>query len=95
MIRDGSALARSPLFARNVGQEMSEPGAAWLASPDKDIDMQRVQTDVLGLLSPSPTEIDDLIRHCTVPAAAIMAALTQLELALRVEFLPGNRVCRL
>jgi DNA processing protein len=88
-------LGRSPLFARSVGQEMSEPGAAWLTAPDKDIDMQRVQTDVLGLLSPSPTDIDDLIRHCTVPAAAVMAGLTQLELALRVEFLPGNRVCRL
>ncbi len=88
-------LGRSPLFARSVGQEMSEPGAAWLAAPDQDIDMHRVQTDVLGLLSPSPTDIDDLIRHCIVPAAAVMAVLTQLELALRVEFLPGNRVCRL
>jgi DNA processing protein len=87
-------LARLPLFARSVGQEMSEPDSAWLAAPEKDIDIMRVQTDVLGLLSSSPTEIDDLIRHCTVPAAAVMAALTQLELALRVEFLPGNRVCR-
>jgi DNA processing protein len=87
-------LGRSPLFARAVGQQMSEPGAAWLGLPDRDIDLIAVQSDVVALLSPSPTDIDDLIRHCTVPPAAIMAALTQLELALRVEFLPGNRVCR-
>jgi DNA processing protein len=87
-------LGRSPLFARAVGQQMSEPAAAWLGLPDRHIDLIAVQTDVVALLSPSPTDIDDLIRHCSVPPAAIMAALTQLELALRVEFLPGNRVCR-
>jgi DNA processing protein len=87
-------LGRSPLFARAVGQQMSEPGADWLGLPDRHIDLIAVQTDVVALLSPSPTDIDDLIRHCTVPPAAVIAALTQLELALRVEFLPGNRVCR-
>ena len=87
-------LGRSPLFARAVGQQMSEPDAAWLGLADRHIDLIAVQTDVVALLSPSPTDIDDLIRHCTVPPAAVIAALTQLELALKVEFLPGNRVCR-
>jgi DNA processing protein len=87
-------LARSPLFAREVGQEMSEPPTVWQGLPAGDIDIATLQTDVLALLSPSPTDIDDLIRHCTVSAAAVMAALTTLELGLRVEFLPGNRVSR-
>ena len=47
---------------------------------------------MLDLLGPSPTLVDDLIRRCQFSPAAVMAALLELELAGRVETLPGNRV---
>jgi DNA processing protein len=48
---------------------------------------------VLQLLSPAPTSVDDLLRHCQFTSqAAFLAALLDLELGGVVESLPGNRV---
>ena len=47
---------------------------------------------VLALLGPAPTAVDDLLRRCQFSASAVMAALLELELAGRVEALPGNRI---
>jgi len=88
-------LARSPLFARDTGQGFAQHQLAWEAPSAPDIDISRVQAELASLLSPSPTDVDALIRQSAFPAAAVMAALMQLELGLIVEFLPGNRVCRI
>jgi DNA processing protein len=50
---------------------------------------------VIELLQSSPTPVDDLVRRCQFSAAAVMVALLELELAGRVETLPGNRVALL
>jgi DNA processing protein len=50
---------------------------------------------VLSLLSPEPTMVDDLVRHCHLSASATLAVLLELELAGRVESLPGSRVALL
>ncbi len=89
-----TGLARTPLFARSTAQELSDETPPWDLPPDPDIDIAAVQSNILGLLSPSPTDLDDLVRRSLLPASAVAAALMQLELALRVEVLPGNRVCR-
>lgn len=44
------------------------------------------------LLGPSPVEIDELVRQCAVPAAAVLAILLELELAGRLERHAGGRV---
>ena len=88
-------LARNPLFAREVGQGFAEAGAAWGDSAEDDAGMRSAQRAVLALLGPSPTELDELVRRSGVPAAVAIAALSNLELALKVEFLPGARVVRL
>jgi DNA processing protein len=56
---------------------------------------QITHAQVLELLESSPTPVDDLVRRCQFSAAAVMAALLELELAGRVETLPGNRVALL
>ncbi len=84
-------LSRSPLF-RHVGQGMSEEGEALDARPN---DVKRAQVELLWLLSASPTSLDELLRRSRFSPSAVMAALVQLELALKVEFLPGNTVCLL
>ncbi len=58
-------------------------------------DLDRARHEVLGLLGPSPTAVDDLIRRCQFSAAAVMSVLLDLEIAGRVEALPGNRVALL
>ena len=72
---------------------MSEPAVAPVCPPEQHL--PPVRADLLRLLSPSPSDIDVVIRHSQFAPAAVMAALSQLELALRVEILPGNRVCLL
>ena len=79
-------------FPRAVGQGMAEELPLWEA---RQVDMGRVQSDLFRLLSSSPTDIDDLIRRSGYAASSVGAALVHLELALRVECHPGNRVSRL
>ncbi len=50
---------------------------------------------VLGLLSPAPTTVDDLVRRCQLSSSAVLAVLLELELAGRVQTLPGSRVALL
>jgi DNA processing protein len=64
-----------------------EPEASELSPGD--------QSAVLSLLSPEPTMVDDLVRHCHLTPAVTMAVVLELELAGRVETLPGSRVALL
>ena len=88
-------LARNPLFSRGEPPGLGEPAPA---SPDQaatDAETTRARDKILAMLSPAPTDVDDLIRRCQFSAPAVMAALLDLEIAGRVESLPGNRVARL
>lgn len=58
-----------------------------------ELDPARARQQVLGLLGFTPTPVDDLVRRCQLSASAVAAALSDLELAGRVEVLPGHRVC--
>jgi len=46
----------------------------------------------LQLIGFSPSPVDDLVRRCQFSAAAVMAAISDLEFASLVEMLPGNQV---
>ena len=59
------------------------------------LDHAAATANVLALLSPEPTPVDDLIRRCQFSAAEIATVLLDLELAGRIETLPGNRVALL
>jgi DNA processing protein len=52
-------------------------------------------SQILSLLSPEPTMVDDLVRHCHLSPSVTMAVLLELELAGRVETLSGSRVALL
>jgi DNA processing protein len=47
---------------------------------------------ILSLLSPEPTMVDDLVRRCHLSPSVTIAVLLELELAGRVETLSGSRV---
>lgn len=53
---------------------------------------QAALSEILLLLSPEPTMVDDLMRRCHLSPSVIMAVLLELELAGRVETFTGNRV---
>ena len=55
-----------------------------------DDDTDDVREQILGLLSPTPTPIDELTRAIGAPVSVVLAALMELSLAGRAELLPGN-----
>lgn len=59
-------------------------------APSGEVDAARAR--VIESLGAAPTPVDDLVRRCQFSASAVMAVLLELELAGRVEMLPGNRV---
>jgi DNA processing protein len=62
-------------------------------APANPLEVSEMRDAVLQLLSPAPTSVDDLLRHCQFKSqAALLAALLDLELGGIVESLPGNRV---
>jgi DNA processing protein len=61
--------------------------------PARADEVSEIRASVLQLLSPAPTSVDDLLRHCQFTSqAAFLAALLDLELGGVIESLPGNRV---
>lgn len=52
----------------------------------------RLQAKLAELLGPAPTDIDDLVRQTGAPAAAVSAALLELEVAGRITRHPGRQV---
>src|SRR6185312_11221802 len=56
---------------------LSQP---WADPPEAPLDLTRLRSQVVDLLGPSPTPIDDLVRRCQFSAAAVMAVLLELEL---------------
>ena len=80
-------IGQAPLFGRKSGV------AEGLGDADiSNSERSQVRAAVLGLLGPAPTGVDDLIRRCQLPTAAVLAVLLDLEIAGRVETLPGHRV---
>ena len=74
----------APGLAESPAELQDEPGV-----------LSKARSQVLDLLSSSPTPVDDVIRRCQFSPAAVMVVLLELELAGRLELLPGNRVALL
>jgi DNA processing protein len=102
LIREGATLTESaddvltvlrPILG-HAFRESREPAAA--PPPVDEIAVEREADRVRSLveekLGPSPVEVDELIRQCGAPPAAVLTVLLELELAGRVQRQPGNRV---
>jgi DNA processing protein len=88
-------IARAPLFARGTPEGLAEGGPVWEEPAEPQTPLAAVRRHVFELLEASPTAVDDLVRRCQFPPAAVMAVLLELELAGRIETLPGARVALL
>ena len=88
-------LPAEPGPSRPRARHFGEPDAAFPAPPVTLEPPDEARRRVLSLLSPEPTMVDDLVRHCHLTPAVTMAVLLELELAGRVETLAGSRVALL
>lgn len=53
---------------------------------------QDLHQKIIAALGATPAPVDELIRQCQVSPAVLATVLMELELAGRLERLPGNRV---
>jgi len=104
LIRQGAILVESAAdILDNLPEAPSEakPRNRMLAEePDEDdlelpLDGLEPRQEVLANLSADPTMVDDLVRRCQLSPSVTVAVLLELELAGRIETLPGNRVALL
>ena len=107
LIRDGAALVENAEhvlaqlrvhadnFLKEGGQDHG-PLFEGLEEEDPAVEdslvFERARRDLRGLLSPTPTEIDELIRASGVASSLVHALLLEMELAGIAQRLPGNRV---
>jgi DNA processing protein len=80
--------ALPPARMRGFGEAEPEP-FEWPAADEHEPD---AAAEILSLLSPEPTMVDDLVRRCHLSPSVTVAVLLELELAGRVETLSGSRV---
>jgi DNA processing protein len=88
--RTGDGIAPTGNAPTGIDEEtscVSEP-ADQLDDPSE---LNQARSLVVGLLGPTPVKVDDLVRRCQLSPAAVLVVLLELELAGRVETLPGNR----
>lgn len=81
--------------APSPGPGLREAAAALFMDPEEPPVPLDARAEILSRLSPEPTMVDDLVRRCQLSPSVTMALLLELELAGRVETLPGNRVALL
>jgi DNA processing protein len=102
LIREGATLTESAedvlaVLRPMLGQDFCEPDGPRRTVPPLDTataerEADRVRAAVEEKLGPSPVEVDELIRQCEAPAAAVLTVILELELAGRVQRHPGNRI---
>ena len=88
----GPGLGGGPRFRRRG--LMEEPGPP-PEPPEDPTTAGHIRDRIIGLLGPSATPVDELIRRTKVAPGAVMAVLLMLEVAGRVEMQPGNMVALL
>jgi DNA processing protein len=103
LIKDGAALtegaedvlaALRPILGGGFQDPPEGLGSAGsnIASQASEREADAVRGLVEEKLGPAPVEIDELIRQCRAPSAAVLTVILELELAGRLQRHPGNRV---
>ncbi|HEX4198768.1 MAG TPA: DNA-processing protein DprA [Caulobacteraceae bacterium] len=96
LIRQGAAICEGvddvlrALSGLSQIREPGRPGYGDDAEAGDDDEIARLRERIAGLLSPTPTPRDELVRITGASAAMVYAALTELALANRAELLPGG-----
>ena len=101
LIRDGAVLIRNAAdileslstFQSGSMQDSASQKYEPLETPRLDDQtLDRTRNEVLSCLSHTPIAVDEIVRSAGLPAAAVQIVILELELAGRVQRLPGHRV---
>ncbi|MBC4015359.1 DNA-protecting protein DprA [Siccirubricoccus deserti] len=88
-------LPEAPGPARPVEPRLGQVQGAMVEEAAPDSPEPLADADqLLELLGVAPIAVDEVVRRCHLSPSAVQAILLDLELAGRVELLPGNRVAR-
>lgn len=61
-------------------------------SAPKEVELDQWREQILGLLGPSPTELDEIVRQSECPPGVVSTIILELDLAGRIEPHPGQKV---
>ena len=101
LIREGATLTESaddvlnalrPILALSFREPARESSPPAVDDPSIEQEADRVRERIKELLSPSPVDVDELIRQCGATPAAVLTVLLEMELAGKLLRHPGNRV---
>ncbi len=98
LIRQGAAVCEGVddvLRALEGFGGFREPERTYQPLPMAEDDLNTLREEIYRLLSPTPVPRDEIIRATGAPVAAVLAALTELEIAGRLEFGANGMVSRL
>lgn len=96
LIRDGATLIQSvadiletirPIFGR-----VAQPVSGYTSEPFQGDASDAERADIVGLLSPAPVPVDEIVRQSGSAPAIVQLVLLELELAGRLERHAGGRV---
>ncbi len=101
LIRDGATLIETaddviavlrPILGGNFREPEDRSGSAHSDGIALEAEADRIRKLVEEALGAAPVDIDELIRLCRAPAAAVLTVIMELELAGRLARHSGNRV---
>ena len=98
LIRQGAAVCEGVddvLRALEGFGGFREPERTYQPLPMAEDDLNTLREEIYRLLSPPPVPRDEIIRATGAPVAAVLAALTELEIAGRLEFGTNGMVSKL
>jgi DNA processing protein len=81
------ALRREPLR-----EPAGRPFVCERAAPPSEAELEKARLRVLEALGPTPVAVDEIIRGCQLSVSVVATVLLELDLAGRLERLPGSRV---
>lgn len=104
LIREGATLVRDAndvleVVRPMIGRPVSSTPMVTIVPSQPRLNLEsgdpKARDSVLECLSPEPVAVDEIVRRCQLTAPVVRTILLELELAGRLERLPGNRVAAL
>ncbi len=100
LLQDGATLVLSAAdILSNIAQfSGTRPGlreaaqSVWAPADLSENDAETVRTIILQNISSMPVTVDELVRNCHLTIPAVQTILLELELAGRIQRLPGSRI---
>lgn len=102
LIRDGATLvetaddiifAMSDLFGKRLSEPAPNPALAGsFAVFPNEMELEKARTALNQLLGPTPVTVDEIVRQCQFSPSVVSVCLLEMELAGRLDRLPGSKV---